>query len=137
MSNFYDVLLSVLKQDERFIAQDGSFLRNAVYEAAMQMDAGLIRLLLSNPMLKERFFTDIDGTMVFDKIGFGWVVNNRQFLPDSYTRFKNKIGLADAEGQLISASSDVSLVFPYKDCVLEGGQTSDDQKRGKYSSIRN
>lgn len=131
VASFYDILLSVLKQDERFFAQDGTFLRNAVYEAAMQMDAALIRLLLSNDETKKRFFTDIDGTLVFDKVGFGWVVNNRQFLPDSYTRLKNKIGLADAEGQLISASSDVSLVFPYKDCVLEGGQTKEDQKRGE------
>lgn len=129
MQRFYDILLTVLKEDDRFFAQDGTFLRNAVYEAAMQMDAALIRLLLSNDETKKHFFTNIDGTLVFDKVGFGWVVNNRQFLPDSYTRFKNKIGLADAEGQLISASSDVSLVFPYKDCVLEGGQTKEDQKR--------
>jgi adenine-specific DNA-methyltransferase len=30
---------------------------------------------------------------------------------------------------LISESNDVVLSFPYKDCVLEGGQTKDDQKR--------
>lgn len=131
MPHFYDVLLSVLREDERFFAQDGTFLRNAVYEAAMQMDAALIHLLLSNPETKRHFFTDVEGTLVFDKIGFGWVVNNREFLKDSYTHFKNKIGLSDAEGQLISASNDVSLVFPYKDCVLEGGQTKEDQKRGE------
>ena len=129
MPHFYDVLLNVLREDERFVAQDGTFLRNAVYEAAMQMDAALIRLLLSNADTKQHFFTDVEGTLVFDKIGFGWVVNNRQFLPDSYTRFKNKIGLTDAGGQIISSSSDVSLVFPYKDCVLEGGQTKEDQNR--------
>lgn len=28
-------------------------------------------------------------------------------------------------------SRDVELVFPYKDCVLEGGQTKDDQKRSE------
>jgi adenine-specific DNA-methyltransferase len=50
-------------------------------------------------------------------------------LPDSYTRFKNKIGLVDSTGSFISSSNDVELVFPYKDCVLEGGQTKDDQKR--------
>ena len=69
------------------------------------------------------------GTYVFDKVGFGWVVNNRQFLPDSYTRFKNRIGLTDSRGDLISQSNEVVLSFPYKDCVLEGGQTKDDQKR--------
>jgi len=62
-------------------------------------------------------------------MGFAWVINNRQFLPDSYTRFKNKIGLTDAEGSLIATSEKVELVFPYKDCVLEGGQTREDQKR--------
>uniref|UniRef100_UPI000AB71158 site-specific DNA-methyltransferase n=1 Tax=Tepidanaerobacter sp. EBM-38 TaxID=1918496 RepID=UPI000AB71158 len=33
------------------------------------------------------------------------------------------------EGKLISQQSDVTLVWPYKDCVLEGGQTKEDQKR--------
>lgn len=71
----------------------------------------------------------VGGVKVFDKVGFAWVINNRQFLPDSYTRFKNKIGLADENGDLISQSGKVELVFPYKDCVLEGGQTREDQRR--------
>lgn len=129
MANFYETVLAVLKSDERFVAEDGTFLRNAVYEAAMKMDQGLIHLLLSNEETCTRFFADVDGVKVFDKIGFAWVINNRQFLPDSYTRFKNKIGLADENGDLISASGKVELVFPYKDCVLEGGQTMEDQKR--------
>lgn len=129
MANFYETVLTVLKADERFVTEDGTFLRNAVYEAAMKMDKGLIHLLLSNNETRARFFTDVDDVKVFDKVGFAWVINNRQFLPDSYTRFKNKIGLADETGALVSASGDVELVFPYKDCVLEGGQTREDQKR--------
>ena len=129
MNNFFETVINVLRQDERFFTAEGDFLRNAVYEAAMQMDADLIRLLLGNVETKKRFFTDVDGTLVFDKVGFGWVINNRQFLPDSYTRYKNKIGLVNERGDLINASGDVELVFPYKDCVLEGGQTKEDQKR--------
>lgn len=129
MANFYETVLTVLKSDERFVAEDGTFLRNAFYEAAMKMDQRLIHLLLSNEETSTRFFADVDGVKVFDKIGFAWVINNRQFLPDSYTRFKNKIGLADENGDLISTSGKVELVFPYKDCVLEGGQTMEDQKR--------
>jgi len=129
MSNFYEVVWQVLKSDKRFVAEDGTFLRNAVYEAAMQMDAPLLHLLLANPETAAHFFTNVDGVKVFDKMGFAWVINNRQFLPDSYTRFKNKIGLTDAEGSLIATSEKVELVFPYKDCVLEGGQTREDQKR--------
>lgn len=129
MTNFYETVLTVLKSDERFIAEDGTFLRNAVYEAAMKMDVQLIRLLLANDETRTRFFTDVDGVKVFDKSGFAWVINNRQFLPDSYTRFKNKIGLVDESEQMLATSGEVELVFPYKDCVLEGGQTREDQKR--------
>ena len=129
MSNLFDEVLAVLRQDERFIAEDGTFLRNAVCEAALKMDKALIHLLLNNEVTYNRFFTDIDGVIVFDKQSFAWFVNNRQFLPDSYTRFKNKIGLVDETGEYISQSGKVELVFPYKDCILEGGQTKEDQKR--------
>lgn len=131
MTKFYNDVLEVLEQDERFFTEDGTLLRNAVYEAAMQMDSNLIHLLLSNESTKKHFFKSVDGITVFDKIEFGWVVNNKNFLPDSYTRFKNKIGLADESGNMIAASGNVELVFPYKDCVLEGGQTKEDQKRSE------
>lgn len=129
MVDFYERVLSVLRADPRFFAEDGTFLRNAVYEAAMQMDAGLLRLLLGDAELSRRFFTEVDGIRIFDKMKFAWVVNNRQFLPDSYTRFKNKIGLGEENGELLSASGNVELVFPYKDCVLEGGQTKEEARR--------
>ncbi|OWV14131.1 site-specific DNA-methyltransferase [Fibrobacter sp. UWB5] len=128
-TNFYETLLSVLRTDKRFLSESGMILRNAVYEAAMKMDENLIKLLLSNKDTCSRFFTDVAGVKVFDKALFAWIINNRQFLPNSYTRFKNKIGLTDGNGDLISSSENVELVFPYKDCVLEGGQTKEDQKR--------
>lgn len=131
MSNFFDKVVEILKQDDRFFTAEGELLRNAVYEAAMKMDARLIKILFENDDTKERFFTDVDGISVFDKIGFGWVINNREFLPDSYTRYKNKIGLTNGHGDYISTSRDVELVFPYKDCVLEGGQTRENQKRNE------
>ncbi len=46
MSNFYETVLNVLKKDSRFFTDEGELLRNAVYEAAMKMDADLIKLLL-------------------------------------------------------------------------------------------
>jgi adenine-specific DNA-methyltransferase len=131
MKNFLDTLINILKADERFFAEDGTFLRNRVYEASMAMDVGLIKLLLNNVDTKTRFFKEVDNVLVFDKQAFAWVVNNRQFLPDSYTRYKNRIGLTDSREDLISTSNDVVLSFPYKDCVLTGGQTKDDQKRSE------
>lgn len=127
--NYYETILDVLKQDERFFAEDGTFLRNAVYESAMQMDENLIKLLLSNKDTSGRFFKEVDGVQVFDKVGFSWVINNREFLPDSYTRFKNSIGLGREDGTLLSQNQNIELVFPYRDCVLVGGQTKEDQSR--------
>lgn len=129
MNNFYKSVIDVLKQDPRFFTENGELLRNAVYEAAMKMDSNLIKLLYENEVTKNRFFTVVNGIAVFDKVGFGWVINNREFLPDSFTRYKNKIGLVDNNGEFISSSDNVVLSFPYKDCVLEGGQTKEDQKR--------
>ena len=131
MNKFYDAVIDVLKEDERFFSQSGDLLRNAVVEASNKMDAKLIKELYKNAVTREKFFTDADGIAVFDKTGFGWVINNREFLPDSYTRYKNKIGLVNNKGEYISNSNDVELVFPYKDCILEGGQTKDDQKRNE------
>ena len=95
------------------------------------MNKELLHILLSNPKLKNHFFTDVEGVLVFDKNKFTWTIENKEFLPDSYTRFKQKIGLIDSNERFISSNNDVVLSFPYKDCVLEGGQTKDDQKRSE------
>ena len=131
MKKLNDILVELLKKDERYYTAEGELLKNAVYEDAGKMEPSLIKLLLSDETCKSRFFAEVDGVLVFDKVGFGWVISNREFLPDSYTRFKNKIGLTDSNGDFISASNNVVLSFPYKDCVLEGGQTKEDQKRSE------
>ena len=46
----------------------------------------------------------------------------------SYTAYTNKIGLIKKD-TFIKKFDDVVLAFPYKDCVLEGGQTKDDDKK--------
>jgi adenine-specific DNA-methyltransferase len=132
LANFFNILETILRQDGRFFSKDdNTLLRNKVYELAVNMDTNLIKMLLSNPETKDRFFKEIDGILVFDKIEFGWVINNQQLLPDSYTSFKNRIGLANPHRDLISASDDVVLTFPYKDCILAGGQTKEEQKRNE------
>ena len=131
MSPLFDTLQALLRQDSRFFAEDGTLLRNAVCEAAEKLDPALLRLLLSHPDTRARFFTEAAGVLVFDKARFLWTVTSREFLPDSYTRFQNRIGLADRAGHLLSASGDTVLSFPFKDCVLEGGQTREDQRRGE------
>jgi adenine-specific DNA-methyltransferase len=122
-------LKEVLKQDKRLFTESGELLRNAAVELAHKMDTDLLRLLLADTEMKAHFFTDVDGVLVFDSQRFAWVVSNREFLPDSFTRFRSSIGLVDAQGRSISQSSDVELVWPFKDCVLAGGQTKEEERR--------
>ena len=51
-------------------------------------------------------------------------------MPDSYTIYKQKIGLAyKGEVDLFSQNKEIVLNWPYKDCILEGGQNKEDTKR--------
>lgn len=126
--NIFEIVVEVLKTNSKYISDDGKLLKAIVYSDVMTMDKELLCLLLSNAKIKERFFKDVNGTLIFDKQGFAWFIESKEFLPDSYTRYTNKIGLTNG-GDFISKSNDVVLDFPYKDCVLEGGQDKEDQKR--------
>lgn len=104
--NFLQELETVLKSDERFISQDGQLLKPRVRDAANQLDAQLIRHLMASPALREHFFKNVDDITVFDQEKFMWVVNSKEFLPDSYTSYRNKIGL--------SANDNDPLLHPTK-----------------------
>lgn len=127
MQNLLQDLLKLLERDDRLVVE-GQLLKNKIVELALGLDSGLIRLLLSHEGIRRHFFAELDGVFVFDKIKFQQFVNNKEFLPDSYTAFKNKIGLT-ADGHYLTDSKEVVLAWPYKDCVLEGGQTKEDAKR--------
>lgn len=127
MKNLLDELVSILSKEEKYVS-DGHLLKNIIVEAALSLDPIFLKLLLDNEEIKNTFFQKIDTTHVFDKIKFQSFISNKQFLPDSYTQFKNKIGLTDESG-FICESGSIVLSWPYKDCVLEGGQSKEDAKR--------
>jgi adenine-specific DNA-methyltransferase len=128
MQNLLEELKLLLSEDERLVIE-GKLFKNKVIELGLNCDASLLKLLLKNEKIKRHFFTEVDGFLVFDKIKFQRFVSNKEFLPDSFTAFKNKIGLANEDGEYLSESKEVVLSWPYKDCILEGGQTKEDQKR--------
>lgn len=129
--NQYRELEKLLRMESRYCTEDGVLLKNAIVEAALEMRPDLIKLLLTHDALKRNFFTEIDGVLVFDKVKFQKFVMNKRFLPDSYTSYKNKIGLTDDNGNFVSESREIVLSWPYKDCMLEGGQTKEDAKRNE------
>lgn len=126
--NIFEIVEEVLKTNSKYLSDDGKLLKAVVYSDVMTMNKELLSLLLADKRIKERFFEDINGTLIFDKQKFAWFIESKEFLPDSYTRYTNKIGLTH-NGNFISGSNDVVLDFPYKDCVLEGGQDKEAQKR--------
>ncbi len=94
------------------------------------MDKKLIETLLSQKDIREKFFMEIKGYWVFEINKFIEFIQDKNFLSDSYTKFKNKIGL-NIDGKFLNERNEVSLVWPFKDCILEGGMTKEDQKRNE------
>ena len=121
--------LEKLLQHPEFLVE-GQLNKNKLAELARKYDAKLLELLMSDEKVKDHFFSNVqDGVLVFKKDVFLQFLNNKEFLPDSFTAYKSKIGLATETGQYLSENNNVVLNFPYKDCVLEGGQTKEDSKR--------
>ncbi|MDE0087849.1 MAG: site-specific DNA-methyltransferase [Candidatus Poribacteria bacterium] len=126
--NFNEKLIALLKTNPDFLDESDELLPAAVKDHAWQLDHTLIRLLLSDPEIKSTFFDEIDGHWVFNHNTFIDYINEKNFLANSYTQFRNKIGL-NIDGKFFRERGEVSLVWPYKDCILEGGQTTDEEKR--------
>ena len=122
-------LSNLLMNVEEFVV-NGALNKNKLSELARKYDAELLNLLMKEENVKNHFFTTLeDGVIVFKKDVFLQFLNNKEFLPDSYTAYKTKIGLGTDNGDYISENNEVVLNFPYKDCILEGGQTKEDIKR--------
>lgn len=127
--HLYHELYDVLRMEDRYCTDAGELIKSNIQEDALNLTPSLLKLLLANESLNRHFFRDVDGIRVFDKVAFQKLIMNKQFLPDSYTAYKNKIGLTTDDGRFITDSREVVLAWPYKDCMLEGGQTKEEAKR--------
>jgi len=126
MQNLLTELKDLLQHDERLVV-DGKLLKNKIIELALQLDPSLLKMLLKDASIKKHFFQEVDKVLVFDKIKFQKFISNKEFLPDSYTSFKNKIGLTTNDEYLYE-NKDVVLSWGYKDCILEGNQTKENRQ---------
>ena len=126
--SFNTKLTDQLKTDPRFVDDDGELVLAAAQDRAWKIDRDLVKLLLSDKDLKDTFFEEIDGYWIFNLNTFIDYTAQKNFLDNSYTRFRNRIGLTVGD-KYLRERGDVALVWPYKDCILEGGQTKDEEKR--------
>jgi adenine-specific DNA-methyltransferase len=128
MDGFSEKLEKLLKSDKRFCDVDGGLLKSEVVDKAYRGDEKLAALLLGNAEMRRKFFSNVEGHAIFKTADFVSYISDKHFLNDSYTQFKNKIGLTIG-GKFLSERKEVELVWPFKDCVLEGGMTREDEKR--------
>ena len=129
-SQLNDLLMERLREEPNYVSDEGKVKKWVVAEEARNYSPTLIALLLRDEKLCDTFFVEVAGTKVFKMESFLRFVEQKNFLSDSYTRFSQKIGL-QIGGRFMNQRNEVELVFPYKDCILEGGQTKEDQKRNE------
>ena len=134
--SFNSKLIDLLKTDHNLVDDEGELLIAAVQDRAWKIDRDLVKLLLSDKDIKAKFFDEIEGDALSESKGY-WIFNintfleyisQKNFLDNSYTRFRNRIGLTIGE-KYLRERGEVALVWAYKDTILEGGQTKEEEKR--------
>ncbi|MCL2039926.1 MAG: site-specific DNA-methyltransferase [Bacteroidetes bacterium] len=133
-------LKEILLKNEKFkaVTEEDIVVLNTtiIMECARNYDTELLALLQINTEIKNHFFSTIAPTQgqapvitIFKLEKFIAFISNYKYLPDSFTIYKKKIGLATNNNNYLANNQNVVLNWAYKDCILEGGQTKDDQKR--------
>ena len=125
---FDERLINLLKTNPDFVDDTDELLRDRIKHFAWQFDHDLINLLLTDKEIESKFFEEVNGRWIFNNNTFVDYINDKNFLDNSYTRFRNRIGL-NIDNKFLRERGEVVLVFPHKDCVLEGGQTREEEKR--------
>ncbi len=126
--NFYQTLENALRKEPNYVTDNGELKKWVIINKAQNYDDDLIELLLKDETLRQKFFKQVVGTLVFNQQLFIQFLEQKNFLNDSYTQYKNKVGLT-IDGKYLKQRNEVALVWPFKDCILEGGQSREEDKR--------
>lgn len=125
MMNFKEILILLLKSDERFLIE-GELSLNHIKDSVDSLDEWLLDLLYNNKETREKFFEKSKNSdyIKFKREDFKFFLDENK-LDNSYTQFENQIGLF-FDNKLLKNRWEVVLNFPFKDCVLEWGQSNDE-----------
>lgn len=139
-NSLYKKIEELLKSIPELVTEEKELRYNKIKEMAKNGDAILLIPLMQNAEIKNAFFTPILDSFVFKTKEF------KEFLDysssnNSYSQYLGKkIGLYCGDSALTDRN-EVVLNFPFKDCVLEGGQKKEDgldtyfeydEKTGEY-----
>lgn len=128
-------LINLLKTDPRFVDDEGELVIAAVQDRAWKIDRDLVKLILLDKEIKAKFFDEIESHWIFNLNTFIDYISQKNFLDNSYTCFRNRIGLTIG-GKYLRERGDVALVWPHKDCVLEAGRLRKKRSARKSSSTK-
>ncbi|MEK1294290.1 site-specific DNA-methyltransferase [Limosilactobacillus fermentum] len=131
-SKIMETTKSILKEfGNTYFSDKGTLKRNKVIEDLDAYTPMLMKALLANQLIHDTYtesvVIDDKSVEIFKLNQFIEMFTYKEYWPDSYTKFENKIGLT-AGGKFIDETADVVLDFPFKDTVLKAGMTKEDQK---------
>ena len=89
----YETLEKQLKKEPNYVTDNGELKKWVVINKAQNFDVELIGLILENKNLKAKFFIEIKGVFVFNQTLFVQFLEQKNYLNNSYTSYKNKVGL--------------------------------------------
>ncbi len=129
-NTFKDRLYKLLKKDSRLWDEGKKELNETLLKDLIdKLDEKLLELLLGDKKTKEEFFIKAKDVFVLKQNELKFFIDENK-LDNSYTQYQNKIGLR-AGNKLLSERNEIVLDWPFKDCILEGGMTKEDQKRNE------
>jgi len=127
---FKNNLYKLLKKDSRLWDEKVKEINETLLKDLIdKLDEELLELLLSDKEAKAKFFIKVKDIFILKQNELKFFIDENK-LDNSYTQYQNKIGLR-VGNKLLSERDEVVLDWPFKDCVLEGGMTKEDQKRNE------
>lgn len=125
INNLKNTVFKILKADDRIWNKEKNELNQTLLiDLLDKIDEKIIGILLDNEEVRGKFFVKIKDIYVFKTNDFKFFLEENK-INNSYTKYKNQIGLTDGK-RFLKDSGDVVLNFPFKDCVLEGGQSTEE-----------
>lgn len=118
------IVKDTLQQDERLIEND-EFNMIKFFDLLEKYDTKILELLYQNEEIKNKFFLEINGINIFKQEEFKFFIQQQKPFKNGWTKLKNRIGLCDGK-YFLQDTQDIVLNFPFKDCILEGGQSTDE-----------
>lgn len=123
-NTFKEHLEALLKKDERLVDEQGELMGNKIKDLTDKLDETFIGNLLEDEQTRKNFFLQIKEVYVFKAKEFKFFLEQNK-LDNSFTNYANRIGLSFG-GKYLKDNTDVVLDFPFKDCILEGGQSTEE-----------